>query len=158
MSKFTLAKVVVVSILFTCNAHALQLKDLLGDWGGKRKETRSGVGYSWSVKVDCKRRSDGGFLMIEKGSAPSYGSYTNRHVFRGDGKYSHSAATGYGLIFMSGSGTWKVANGQIVISGRGANTSGTSNFSGAIKLVKKDKLVYSGTSGSTKVVITGNRR
>jgi len=96
----TLARIVVVAVISTCSAHGLQLDQLRGDWTGKRKETRNGVGYSWSVNLDLKEGADGGLVMIEKGKSPNSGMYTNRHIFRSNGKYSSSAVTSSGFCFM----------------------------------------------------------
>lgn len=134
-----------------------EFKDLYGTWKGKRSETRNGVGTYMQVVVTASKGLDGGLVFAEKGNSPSYGPVTFRHTFRKDGRYMATYRTSYGFIIATITGKWKTVPGGVSVSGTGRNLSGTSKFSGTLKLLSANRLVYSGMSGSVRVVISASR-
>jgi hypothetical protein len=158
MKKHTTLNVLIFLIISAFNASAIQLSDFIGSWSGKRKETQNGVGLYSNIQIEGKYRPDGGVVLIEKGNWPTFGAYTSKHNFWANGKYSSTATTSYGLIIASTSGHWRKSSSHISTSGKNSNTSGTNKFKGTLKLVSKNKMIYSGNSGGSKLVITGTRR
>ena len=136
----------------------MNLKDLVGSWSGSRTEIESGVGVTNKTTINGNIRSDGGVLLIEKGTSPIIGDYTSRDEFHKSGKYKGVSKTSYGLIISSSSGRWKMTKDGIAISGTGGNLSGTGKFSGLLRMPSKDRFVYSGRSrGTVLVKLTGRR-
>jgi len=149
--------VIAVCVSLATQASALQLKDLQGTWKGKRTEIRAGVGGYSSATIIGKRGSDGGIVINEIGTSKWIGSYKIKHTFKKDGNY-RAIQTYYGLILSTSSGTWRSSNSTISISGVGKNSSGSSRFSGSLKMTSKTKIVYSGKSGTTSVKISATRQ
>ncbi|MCB1132771.1 MAG: hypothetical protein KDN05_16730 [Verrucomicrobiae bacterium] len=146
----------LLAILAT-QVSAIQLKDLLGTWKGKRTELQSGVGGYSNATLIGKRTSDGGVIVTEIGTSKWIGAYKIKHTFQKNGTY-RSKQTLYGLILATSSGKWRIKGSAISISGVGRSSSGSSKFSGLLRKPTKKTLVYSGKSGSISVTIRGKKQ
>lgn len=141
-----------------CSAAAFDFQGLTGNWTGKRKELQNGVGEYSNVALTAKAREDGGLLILERGKLQVFGKYTWRHNFLPDGRYKAIALSDSGLIFATSAGVWKEAGDRIRISGENWNLSGNAAFKGSLRKDERNKLIYTGSSGTLRVVITGRKR
>jgi hypothetical protein len=155
--KNTFIRTLAILALTLSTASAIEISDFIGYWRGKRTETQNGVGMYAKSTFNGTRRSDGGLLIIEKSDSTTWGLVTVRHEFHKGGKYRIQGTTSYGFIILSGSGTWKKSNGEILCSGIRSNVNETGKFSGRLKLTDRNHFRYFGLSGDTKVVLTGTR-
>ena len=158
MKQHILLKIVIAFLVTSCSASAINLDKLVGTWTGKRNEIENGVGAYSKVTLKASIRENGGLLIVERGKWPDLCIYTWRHKLHQDGTYTAIARSGSGLIFATTKGTWKRADGKIRISGTNSNFTGTFPFKGSLKRNSRDKLVYSGKSGLSRVIISGSRR
>lgn len=158
MKRHLLLKCALVLLATVCGAGAFDFSRLVGNWDGRRKELENGVGAYSNVDLIAKQSGASGLLIVEKGKWPELGRYTWRHSFHGDGRYTAVAKSSTGYIFATTSGNWKEVGDTIEISGQNSNFSGTAPFKGSLRRDAKGKLVYSGNSGTLRVVIKGKRR
>lgn len=158
MKRHLLLKCAVVLMATVCGAGAFDFSRLVGNWDGRRKELENGVGAYSNVLLTARLRDGGGLLIVEKGKWPELGKYTWRHSFHEDGRYTAIAKSASGLIFATTSGTWKESGDTVLISGENSNLTGTASFKGSLRRDAKNKLVYAGYSGTSRVVIKGSRR
>lgn len=158
MKRQLLLKCAIVLLATVCGANAFDFSRLVGNWDGRRKELENGVGAYSNVDLIARENGTGGLLIVEKGKWPELGKYTWRHSFHDDGRYTAVAKSASGIIFATTSGNWKESGDTILISGQNSNLSGTAPFKGSLRRDAKNKLVYSGNSGTLRVVIKGKRR
>jgi hypothetical protein len=158
MKRPFLLRCALVLVATVCSAAAFDFQGLTGNWSGKRKELENGVGVYSNVALTAKPHEDGGLLILERGKLPEFGKYTWKHHFLADGRYKAIALSDLGLIFATSAGTWKEAGDRILISGESWNFSGNAAFKGSLRKDERKRLVYTGSSGTLRVVITGRRR
>ena len=145
----TMKILILTSALLVANADAIQLKDLVGEWAGTRKETVNGVGAATKVTVKSVIKS-GGVATVVKGNSTLIGPFVANEIFSKDGKFSESI-TASGFIVASNKGTWKIKNGLIEIRSSGGSLSGNVTIRGTVQTFGKNQIKYQGTSNSAKV-------
>lgn len=140
----------LIFALFVSNVYAIQLKDLVGQWSGTRKETVNGVGATTKVSIITISKS-GSVATMVKGNSPLLGPFVAKENFSKDGKFTESVTTTSGFIVASNKGTWKIKNGLIEIKSSGGSLSGNVTIRGSIQTFGKNQIKYQGTSNSAKV-------
>lgn len=149
-----IAGIIIAFIATVGLASALQIGQFAGTWKGKRVETIGGSGSITKAKFSVKKTADGGISAIESGGSGFIGgNYTIKHAFKGNGVYKSTSYSG-GIIFSTSAGKWKKEGQSIIISGTGKGGGESSHFSGSLRLVTSEKLVYTGKSGGVTVKIT----
>jgi hypothetical protein len=152
MKNIPFSKLAALLIICASSANAFEVKDLLGEWVGRRKETKNGTGTYANVRIVGKRLLDGSVQLVEKGYSPSMGQYTAKHTFHRGGKYN-DIITSYGYIRSTSRGSWKLHDGKISIS-----ADGTSHSKGTVTQISEDQFKYVGTSDDIRLTINVHRR
>ncbi|RYD33239.1 MAG: hypothetical protein EOP87_11370 [Verrucomicrobiaceae bacterium] len=140
----------LLALLSTLPAQAIELKDLRGSWTGTHSETTKGKGYKFKASFTGSKRSDGGLVLKENvPDADAKATYT----FEKGGKFKSVLIQGDFYVVSTYSGTWKLSRGVITVTGKGTD----GKLSVAIKDTKNGFQV-NGTFGKSKVDILGKRK
>jgi hypothetical protein len=142
-------KTLLILLVLASSVHAIQLKDLIGNWSGQRRDVVNGVGVQYKVTVESSAKA-GGVVMIIKGFSPVWGPIRARETFKKDGTFSETL-TASGFILASGKGKWEIRDGKIHINATGGNLGGKVRVAGAISKIGKNQMKYSGKSNGANV-------